>query len=70
MKKFFTCLGATAAYWVFIFIGPAIVMWLNNIGYYFTGGGYGPGLALQTLQHRLLLFGDIGHKNSFGGCKI
>ena len=53
MKKFFTCLGATAAYWVCIFIGPAIVMWLNNIGYYFTGGGYGPGSLMYKVLHFL-----------------
>lgn len=52
MKKFLACLGATLAYWVFIFFGPAIVMLINNIGYYLSGGGYGPG----SLMHKVLQF--------------
>lgn len=52
MKKFFNCLGATLAFWTLIFLGPALVMLLNNIGYYFSGGGYGPG----SFMYKVLQF--------------
>lgn len=52
MKKFLTCLGATLAFWVLILLGPALVMLFNNFGYYFSGGGYGPG----SFMYKVLLF--------------
>lgn len=52
MKKFFVCVGAVLAYLLLLFLGPALVMIFNNIGYYATGGGWGPG----SLMYRVLQF--------------
>jgi len=43
------CVGATATYWATIFVGPAIIMLLNNVGYYVSGGGWGPGSFMHTV---------------------
>ena len=50
--KIVKSIGAIAAYWVLLFIGPAIVMIFNDIGYYVTGGGWGP----DSLMHAVLQF--------------
>ena len=52
MKKFTTYLSATLLYWVLFFLGPALVMLLNNIGYYVSGSGWGP----ESLMYKILLF--------------
>ena len=52
MKKFWVCAGATLAFWALIFLGPAIIMLFNNIGYYFSGGGYGP----ESFMYKVLQF--------------
>lgn len=52
MKKFLLCFGAVLAYWALMFLGPAIVMLFNNIGYYVTGGGWGP----DSLMYAVLQF--------------
>jgi hypothetical protein len=52
MKKFLTCIGATLAFWVLMFLGPALVMLVNNIGYYVSGGGWGP----NSLMYKVLQF--------------
>ena len=51
MKKFFICFRAILAYWVLLFIGPALVIIFNNIGYFVSGGGWGPdSLMYKVLQ--------------------
>lgn len=52
MKKFTTYLSATLLYWILFFLGPALVMLLNNIGYYVSGSGWGP----ESLMYKVLLF--------------
>lgn len=59
-KNTLSIIGATAAYWALLFFGPAIIMLFNNIGYYFSGGGYGPDSfmykVLQFLSQPLSVF--------------
>ena len=52
MKKFLLFFGAVLSYWALMFLGPAIVMLFNNIGYYVTGGGWGP----DSLMYAVLQF--------------
>lgn len=52
MKKVGICIGAIAAYWAMFFFGPALVMLINNIGYYLGGGGWRP----DGLMYNVLLF--------------
>lgn len=52
MKKFLVCAGATLAFWGLFFFGPAIIMLLNNVGYYVSGGGYGP----DSFMYKVLYF--------------
>lgn len=52
MAKFFRYFASFIAYWALMFFGPAIVMLFNNIGYYVTGGGWGP----DSLMYAVLQF--------------
>ena len=49
MKKILTCSAATLSYWALLFLGPALILLLNNIGYYFSGGGWGPGSFMYNV---------------------
>jgi hypothetical protein len=48
-RKTFCIIGSVAAYWALMFFGPALVMLFNNIGYYVSGSGYGPGSLMYTV---------------------
>lgn len=52
MYRLFKCVCAMLVYWILLFIGPAFVMLFNNVGYYVTGGGWGPG----SLMYKVLQF--------------
>lgn len=52
MSRFFKCFAAVLAYWALMFLGPAIVMIFNDIGYNLTGGGWGP----DSLMRKILQF--------------
>lgn len=52
VRSFFICCGAVLVYWVLILVGPALVLLLNNIGYYVTGGGWGP----NSIMYKILEF--------------
>ena len=43
MKNFLVCLWATLVFWALIVFGPWLVIVMNNLGYWFSGGGWGPG---------------------------
>lgn len=49
MKKFFVCTGAVLSYWLLIFLGPVLVLFINNIGYYVTGAGWGPNSIMYSV---------------------
>ena len=49
MAKFFKCFFAILAYWALMFLGPAIVMIFNDIGYNLTGGGWGPDSLMRNI---------------------
>lgn len=52
MKKIITYIGATLAFWALVFLGPALVMLMNNVGYYVSGGGWGP----DSFMYKVLQF--------------
>lgn len=60
MKSVFKVIGAIAAFWAIVFLGPAVVMLLNNIGYLVSGSGYGPDslmyIVLQFLKQPISCF--------------
>ena len=51
-KKFLICTGATLAYWAVLFLGPALILLLNDIGYYLSGTGWSQG----SIMHNVLSF--------------
>lgn len=48
-KSFFPCALSTLCFWTLIFLGPVIILLINNIGYYFSGAGYGPGSIMYSV---------------------
>lgn len=52
MNKFFKCLLGTVAYWFLFFGGPVLINLWNNLSYYVSGLGYGPG----SLMYKALEF--------------
>lgn len=46
------CISATAAYWAVLFLGPAVILLLNNAGYYVSGAGWGT----DSLMYKILQF--------------
>lgn len=49
MRKYFVCAGAVLSYWLLIFLGPVLVLFINNIGYYVTGAGWGPNSIMYSV---------------------
>lgn len=51
MKRITTGFLATLAYWAVIFLGPALILLANNIGYFVSGAGWGPdSIMFKALQ--------------------
>ena len=48
-KRFLPCSLATLCFWALIFLGPVIILLINNVNYYFNGTGYGPGSIMYSV---------------------
>ena len=51
-RKFLICTGATLAYWLVMFLGPALILLLNDVGYLLSGTGW----EKESIMYNVLSF--------------